>query len=87
MPLVDLLIAHREAFPSPELVFTNSIGGPVGRTSFRTRKWKPATPTEVEEAERRLILHDFPIRDRLERAAGNPPSWVVDSALTDEDER
>jgi integrase len=23
-------------------VFTNSIGGPVGRTSFRTRKWKPA---------------------------------------------
>ena len=24
------------------LVFTNSIGGPVGRTSFRTRVWKPA---------------------------------------------
>lgn len=41
-PLVELLDAHRAAFPSPELVFTNSIGGPVGRTSFRTRIWKPA---------------------------------------------
>lgn len=42
MPLVELLAEHREAFPSPELVFTNSVGGPVGRTSFRTRTWKPA---------------------------------------------
>jgi hypothetical protein len=45
------------------------------------------TPAEVEAAEQRLILHDFPLRDRLERTASNPPSWVVYSALTDEDER
>ncbi|HZB47612.1 MAG TPA: tyrosine-type recombinase/integrase [Mycobacteriales bacterium] len=24
------------------MVFTNSVGGPVGRTSFRSRVWKPA---------------------------------------------
>ena len=42
VPLVELLAEHREAFPSPELVFCNSVGGPVGRTSFRTRVWKPA---------------------------------------------
>lgn len=41
-PLVELLDAHRVAFPSLELVFTNSVGSPVGRTSFRTRVWKPA---------------------------------------------
>ena len=35
-PLVELLAEHREAYPSPELVFANSVGGPVGRTSFRT---------------------------------------------------
>jgi hypothetical protein len=45
------------------------------------------TPAEVEAAERRLILHDFPVQERLERAASNPPDWAVDSALTDEDER
>ena len=45
------------------------------------------TASEIEEAERRLILHEFPIRERVERAAGNPPDWAVDSVLTDEDER
>lgn len=40
--LAAILAEHRQTFPSPELVFTNSIGGPVGRTSFRTRIWKPA---------------------------------------------
>lgn len=40
--LVELLGEHRRAYSSPELVFTNSVGGPVGRTSFRTRVWKPA---------------------------------------------
>jgi integrase len=40
--LVELLAQHRQTFPSPELVFVNSVGGPVGRTSFRTRIWKPA---------------------------------------------
>jgi len=40
--VVELLVQHRQTFPSPELVFVNSVGGPVGRTSFRTRVWKPA---------------------------------------------
>lgn len=40
--VLELLAAHRIAYPSPEFVFTNSVGGPVGRTSFRTRVWKPA---------------------------------------------
>lgn len=57
VPLVELLDAHRAAFPSPELVFTNSAGGPVGRTSFRTRIWKPA----VRRAglPERLRFHDL----------------------------
>jgi integrase len=56
-PLVELLAAHREAFPSPELVFTNLVGGPVGRTSFRTRTWKPA----IRRAglSERLRFHDL----------------------------
>ena len=45
------------------------------------------TPAEVEAAEGRLVLHDFPVQERLTRAAANPPDWVVDSPLTDEDER
>ena len=40
--LATILADHRQTYPSPELVFTNSVGGPVGRTSFRTRVWKPA---------------------------------------------
>jgi len=40
--LAELLTWHRDEFPSPEWVFTNTAGGPVGRTSFRTRVWKPA---------------------------------------------
>lgn len=40
--VVELLAAHRLAHPPDQLVFTNSVGGPVGRTSFRTRVWKPA---------------------------------------------
>lgn len=33
------------------------------------------TPEELDEAERRLILHDFPVRDRLEARASAPPGW------------
>ncbi len=40
--LAEMLTRHRDEFPSPEWVFTNSAAGPVGRTSFRTRVWKPA---------------------------------------------
>ena len=55
--LVELLGEHRRAYPSPELVFTNSVGGPVGRTSFRSRIWKPA----VRRAglPERLRFHDL----------------------------
>ena len=45
------------------------------------------TPEEVEKAERRLTAHNFPIGERMERAAQSPPDWAVDSALTDEDKR
>lgn len=41
-PLVELLREHRASYPSGGLVFTNTAGGPVGRTSFRTQHWKPA---------------------------------------------
>jgi hypothetical protein len=43
LPLVELLLRHLSEFPSPDLLFTNTSGGPVGRTSFRTRIWKPAS--------------------------------------------
>jgi hypothetical protein len=35
------------------------------------------TPDEIEEAENRLILHDFPLQECLERASRVPPQWVV----------
>jgi len=44
------------------------------------------TVDEVEEAERRLLLHEFPLRERLARAERTPPAWSVDPPLTDEDE-
>ena|SRR5215212_8415329 len=44
------------------------------------------TLEEIEEAESRLILHDFPLEDRLERASRVPPQWVVDLPLAGEDE-
>lgn len=55
--LVELLAEHRDRYPSDELVFTNTAGGPVGRTSFRTRVWKPA----VRRAglPERLRFHDL----------------------------
>jgi hypothetical protein len=34
------------------------------------------TRTELDEAERRLVLHDFPLQQELERAAQNPPAWT-----------
>ncbi|MEH0841904.1 site-specific integrase [Micromonospora sp. CPCC 205711] len=41
---VDLLTAHREAFPAgPRAeVFTNSSAGPLRRTLFRARVWRPS---------------------------------------------
>ncbi|MGW9195558.1 tyrosine-type recombinase/integrase [Micromonospora chersina] len=40
----DLLAAHREAFPSGPRgeVFTNSSAGPLRRTLFRARVWRPS---------------------------------------------
>ncbi|MFF0658486.1 tyrosine-type recombinase/integrase [Micromonospora tulbaghiae] len=41
---VDLLAAHRNAFPSGPRgeVFTNSSAGPLRRTLFRARVWRPS---------------------------------------------
>lgn len=48
MPLpafvVDALVAHRTQYPAGPAgeVFTNSAGGPLRRSMFRTRVWRPA---------------------------------------------
>jgi integrase len=55
--LVELLTWHRAEFPSEELAFTNTSGGPVGRTSFRTRIWKPAL--RAAGLPERLRFHDL----------------------------
>lgn len=36
------------------------------------------TPSEIEEARTRLILHDFPLDAALDRARTRPPSWVYE---------
>ncbi|WFE27791.1 site-specific integrase [Solwaraspora sp. WMMD791] len=40
----EILRAHREAFPAGPIgeVFTNSTGGPLRRTLFRARVWRPS---------------------------------------------
>lgn len=35
------------------------------------------TDDELDEAKSRLILHDFPVDERLARAATNPPDWAA----------
>ena len=35
------------------------------------------TVEEQEEAERRLVLHDFPLARRLAEAEQRPPAWAV----------
>lgn len=42
--LVDLLTTHRERYPSGQAgeVFTNSARGPLRRSMFRTRVWRPS---------------------------------------------
>lgn len=35
------------------------------------------TPAELDEAERRLVLHDFPLQQRLDHAAQTPPAWLT----------
>jgi 5-methylcytosine-specific restriction protein A len=34
------------------------------------------TPAELEEAETRLIAHEFPLKSRLSAAAESPPAWL-----------
>lgn len=34
------------------------------------------TTGELDEARSRLILHNFPVEERLVRAAAQPPEWV-----------
>jgi len=36
------------------------------------------TLEEQQEAERRLVLHDFPLRQRLEAAQRHAPEWIDD---------
>jgi hypothetical protein len=36
------------------------------------------TNSEVDEAEMRLIAHEFPLATRIEAAAGTPPVWLDD---------
>ncbi len=36
------------------------------------------TDDEVAEAENRLVLHDFPLTERIGAREGEPPSWVDD---------
>jgi integrase len=55
--LVELLAWYRQAFPSPELVFTDTAGGPLRRTGFRTRVWKPAV--RRSGLPERLRFHDL----------------------------
>jgi hypothetical protein len=33
------------------------------------------TQEEIDEAERRLVLHDFPLRERLAAREAHPPDW------------
>jgi hypothetical protein len=35
------------------------------------------TDDELDEASSRLILHDFPVNERLAKAAANPPDWAA----------
>ncbi|WP_310739064.1 hypothetical protein [Microbispora sp. H10830] len=41
---VELLAAHRERYPAGSVgeVFTNAAGGPLRRTLFRARGWRPS---------------------------------------------
>ncbi|MGZ8785568.1 MAG: site-specific integrase, partial [Acidimicrobiia bacterium] len=48
--LVDILAQHLATYPGDDdLIFTAPAGGPLRRTSFRTRYWKPAVHTSVGE--------------------------------------
>ncbi|GLX09278.1 hypothetical protein [Microbispora sp. NBRC 16548] len=42
--VVELLAAHRERYPAGPVgeVFTNAAGGPLRRTLFRARDWRPS---------------------------------------------
>jgi hypothetical protein len=35
------------------------------------------TADELDLARSRLILHEFPVDERLARAAAHPPAWVT----------
>ena len=48
--LVDALAEHLARYPgNDDLIFTAPAGGPVRRTSFRTRFWRPAVRSSVGE--------------------------------------
>jgi len=48
--LVDVLAEHIATYPGDDdLIFTAPAGGPLRRSSFRTRYWKPAVQSSVGE--------------------------------------
>lgn len=48
--LVDVLAEHLATYPGDDdLIFTAPAGGPMRRTSFRTRHWMPAVRSSVGE--------------------------------------
>ncbi len=48
--LVDVLAEHITTYPGDDdLIFTAPAGGPLRRTTFRTRFWKPAVQASVGE--------------------------------------
>jgi integrase len=48
--LVDVLAEHLATYPGDDdLIFTAAAGGPMRRTSFRTRYWMPAVRSSVGE--------------------------------------
>ncbi len=48
--LVDVLAQHITPYPrDDDLIFTAPAGGPLRRTTFRTRYWKPAVQSSVSE--------------------------------------
>jgi hypothetical protein len=36
------------------------------------------TEDELDKAKLRLILHNFPVEERLAAAAASPPDWIAD---------
>ena len=77
--VVELLRAHREAYPpgpSGE-VFTNIAGGPVRRTLFRARVWRPAL---VRAGLLGTVVETAPDKWQARWLDGEGLEWLADFA-------